>query len=586
MNFSYENQGTTTYLVYKIEENDEIDTMALGMMTNNRINGLASVIFTQMNEDRFLKYNVSSKISVRQFFMGTVNRKRLLSVFSGIVNVLLLVEDYMIEPASIILDLDYIFIDVSTCETVVICFPIVEEQKNKIDLGMFFKNIIFSTQFDQMENCDYVASLINYLNRAQVFSLVGFKEVLDGLLENRANVSNNAPSGTGAVQSPNNVAGEVKPPSSGNAQMTIPAANAPVQQMPTGNVRVPQAPTGNVSMPQTPSGTAVSQQNVNMQNNNEQEKQMSMYYLLRHYSKENKQIYKQQKEAKKEASAKQNKTNNTNNTTPNAVPGQPNNTVVPQQNAGMNIPGKQNGAAVPQQNAGMNIPGKQNSVAVPQQNAGMNIPGKQNGAAVPQQTAGMNIPGKQNSVAVPQQTAGMNIPGKQNSVTAPQQNAGMNIPGRQDNAAIPQPSMGMNAMNGNWGPDMVTTSVQNFGETTVLGNSAGIGETTVLGQASANIMPSPHLMRTKNNEKIAIDKPIFRMGKERSYVDYFIGDNTAVSRSHANIVSKDGEYFIVDTNSTNHTYVNGSMIQSNVEVKLSHGSKIMLANEEFEFHAY
>ena len=126
----------------------------------------------------------------------------------------------------------------------------------------------------------------------------------------------------------------------------------------------------------------------------------------------------------------------------------------------------------------------------------------------------------------------------------------------------------------------------NFGETTVLGGGATIGETTVLGSGAPNVQVHPHLIRTKNNERIDISKPVFRIGKERSYVDYFIGDNTAVSRSHANIVSRDGEYFIVDTNSTNHTYVNGGVILSNSETKLSNGTKIRLANEEFEFRLY
>ena len=67
---------------------------------------------------------------------------------------------------------------------------------------------------------------------------------------------------------------------------------------------------------------------------------------------------------------------------------------------------------------------------------------------------------------------------------------------------------------------------------------------------------------------------------------YFIGDNTAISRGHANIVDHNGEFFVVDTNSTNHTYVNGAMIQSGVETKLSHGDKIRLANEDFEFRMY
>lgn len=126
----------------------------------------------------------------------------------------------------------------------------------------------------------------------------------------------------------------------------------------------------------------------------------------------------------------------------------------------------------------------------------------------------------------------------------------------------------------------------NFGETTIL-NEDNIGETTILSnetQQQNRIVP--HLIRIKNNEKIFINKAVFRIGKERNYVDYFISDNTAISRSHANIVSHNGEYFLVDTNSTNHSFVNGKMISSNVEVKIEHGTKIMLANEIFEFKFY
>ena len=124
-------------------------------------------------------------------------------------------------------------------------------------------------------------------------------------------------------------------------------------------------------------------------------------------------------------------------------------------------------------------------------------------------------------------------------------------------------------------------------ETTVL-VSPMIGETTVLvnGQLPGQNQMIPFLIRRKGNEKISLNKPVFRIGKERSYADYFIGDNTAISRSHANIVSRDGEYYLVDTNSTNHTFLNGQMIQSNVETKLAHGDTIRLANEDFEFKLY
>lgn len=41
--------------------------------------------------------------------------------------------------------------------------------------------------------------------------------------------------------------------------------------------------------------------------------------------------------------------------------------------------------------------------------------------------------------------------------------------------------------------------------------------------------------------------------------------------------------FIVDTNSLNHTYVDGKQIPSGVETKLSDDSKFRLANETFAF---
>lgn len=68
MSFSYENQGTYTYLVYSVEEN-EIDTVCQGMLTNNKIPGFANTLFTQKDDEMYFKYNITSKVSVKQFFM-------------------------------------------------------------------------------------------------------------------------------------------------------------------------------------------------------------------------------------------------------------------------------------------------------------------------------------------------------------------------------------------------------------------------------------------------------------------------------------------------------------------------------------
>ena len=110
--------------------------------------------------------------------------------------------------------------------------------------------------------------------------------------------------------------------------------------------------------------------------------------------------------------------------------------------------------------------------------------------------------------------------------------------------------------------------------------------TRILNEGSSAAQTAPYLIRIKKNERIDLTKPVFRIGKEKNFVDYHIGDNAAVSRGHAEFMARGGEYFVTDMNSTNHTFVDGVMIQSSVEEKIAHGAKIRLGNEEFEFRLY
>lgn len=111
------------------------------------------------------------------------------------------------------------------------------------------------------------------------------------------------------------------------------------------------------------------------------------------------------------------------------------------------------------------------------------------------------------------------------------------------------------------------------------------GATTVLNEGYNTVQRqrNPMLLRKKTNEKVEINKNIFRIGKEMSYVDYCIADNTAVSRSHADIIRKNDEFYIVDNNSLNHTFLNGIQIPSSQMQKLEDYMVIKLADEIFEF---
>lgn len=118
------------------------------------------------------------------------------------------------------------------------------------------------------------------------------------------------------------------------------------------------------------------------------------------------------------------------------------------------------------------------------------------------------------------------------------------------------------------------------GETEVLEpGERAFAETTVLHE----LMRLPFLVRRNTKEKILINRDVFKMGKEKSYVDYYI-ENDAVSRSHADIIRKRDCFYVVDRGSLNHTFLEGKRVPPETYVKLESGQSFVLADEEFTFY--
>ncbi|MDR1328131.1 MAG: DUF6382 domain-containing protein [Oscillospiraceae bacterium] len=516
MEFSFETQGASTYLVYHLSADDVIDSVSLGMLSNNKIRGLAPVLFTRMDEHRYLKYNISAKIPAGKFFTGEVTKKRLLGVFGGVADAIAEAGEYMLDASKLILDREYIFTDVTTYETLMICLPIGNNADAPApDIPAFFKEILFGSQYAPEEDNKYVAELISLLNGAAAFSLADFGAAVKRLQNETERAPASAePRYVPAPQyiPPPPVVSE-SPPTPAVSPAPARADSQPVYAPP------PVTPQPVTPRPAAPPPAPPARRQEREWAPRAEEKSISLLQLLLHYSKENKELYNAQK-AKKAIKAE-------GGAPRRAKPENPESKRAPRQIK--NVP------AAP--NAGFAVPGVEAE------------PVRQGEAPEPRarEAAGR-------AYAEPIRTA---APRPQQAPVQAYQTAA--------------------------GPEAVEPRRQvSFGETVVL-NAAAVGSTEDLDGGS---LDAPHLIRSRNNEKINLTAPVFRIGKERSFVDYFIGDNTAVSRSHAEFTARGGEYFVADMNSTNHTYLNGEMIPSGVEMKLEHGSKIRLANEEFEFRLY
>lgn len=513
-NFTYENQGANTYLVYKMAESETLDSISLGMITNNRIPGFAVTMFMQMNNERYIKYNVTSKVSINQLFAGQINRKRLLGSFCGIVNALLAAEDYMIDADAILLDLDYIYADVSTCETVLICLPIKEKVRDNIDYDMFFRNIMFSTQFDQTENCSYVMQIINFLNSGNTFSLSQFKALLESLRDDgirKENVSNTLKELNGDVQ-------YTKQPYSPTAD-----CGHPEKLLKQTDVHLPE----NYAIKNF-SAQISAEDKVESS-----EKPVGRFHFFQHHKKES-----ESHKAQKEISKKEQKTDKR---------------LKKESKKSLKKGNIESG-----KKEDKNVP----FMAFP-------IPGQDGGVIDASQSAQVK-----EAASISRNTGETAVPFSSHGSDDRVQQTFSDVKVSQ----IPEGKSEI--------AEKKVNEAEGFGDTVYANNLYESDDTVIMGQGISGQKIAPHLIRLRNNEKIPITKTIFRLGRNVEYNDYVISGNEFVGKSHCQIVTKNDEYFIIDNNSVNHTYVNGVIVQPGNEVKLAHGQSIRLANEEFEFRIF
>ena len=381
-----------------------------------------------------------------------------------------------------------------------------------------------NTQFDSTENSDHVAKIFNFLNTSPVFSLTDFKMLLeeirnDGnvtdMLSNVKNESINNQQNTAqnninnrSVQPQQIPVQQAQPIPVQQQQRTIQVQSKPQSQQ-AQQFQQPVRPMPNNIQMNIPNGN-MPNQSINGKQQQFQanqpsgtQKEMSLFYLLQHYSAENAAIYKAQKAAKKanaqnnmasgnmgmpEAGNKHKRDKN-----PKMPKGQP-------QSGNFNVPGKPEGN-------GMRVPSMQGGNVRPPM-SGMN--GQQNFAIPGQHNKSMvQDRGQQQNIVQPQQSV-------QNEYAATEEQIGnvrTDYSNTSQNRAQEYNQSFVQTQQHNQEQPPMQGQQMNFGETTNL-DMLRNGGTTVLNPSMRNPqMISPNLIRMKNNEKIMINKPVLSLTK-------------------------------------------------------------------------
>lgn len=493
--FFCENQGTHTYLIYEAPLEANIDKLSLGMMTNNKIKGFLPFIYTQMDGKSQFKYEISAKVSLSQYVSSVLNRHKVLTIFRTITETILASEEYMIESASFVMDLEYMYVDVTTAEVELICLPLKDRTENNI--GLFFKEMIYNTniRYDASENCDYVVKIINFLNGSPIFSLVDFRSLLDSLdqLEIQTKSSN---ADTPAIHYL-------------NRQVEEELKNPDISEVKTDH----------------------SENIFNVKKNTNKENQNYIKELV--YEEKNiKEIFGSKNPKKNE-------------------------------DIFFDIPGQSSNAepVSSEKKKRFSFWGGHSKKNEKQKDSKKQEKKK----------AGFFSKQKEDEQFWEESFGVFPV----NEM----------VSSREARSSVEQKVEVQDYKKEEYGSSLERGRI-NFGTTTVFDEENERGTVCLVDEEKKNITSiRAKLIRVRNNQSIPIDKSVFKIGYLQDYVDYYV-DNPAVSRSHAMIIRKNEEFFIIDTNSSNHTYVEGQMIVSNSEVLIRDRARIRLANEEFIFRIY
>ena len=502
MELFYENSGRATFLVYTLQEGDEVDSIGLGMLGNNTIPGILPITENHHDEESRLLFNVTSQISLTKFLMSKISRKKILTVFISICDALLGAESYLLDENLFLLDKDYIFTNVSNGSTNLVYLPVIRET-GPLDLPAFFKDLIVSIESDPDENFDYAGKILNFLNSRDGFDLAKFRELVYKLRQ---------PVDSKKYKESNNVS----PKSSDQYVQPAPQKKEQHERITPSRDQGPKK-TEPTEMPGDKDLKAFefdipddALDNIFGPSGEEEEKKPLLGGLFKKKSKEEKK--------------------------PRF--------------------GKKKGKAADEEDPvfGFDIPGES---PMP-----FDIPGEpaRDGAGSGRKPVEKSASNEKKPEAKTPKGGGINDISAPKKPTVRKQ--------VQDDIDV----------EGHTVYDIAGDSYDDSDLTALVSDG-----TVKQPKKGAAVNKRASLTRVSNNERKEITGDLFRMGRQKEAVDYVITGNKYISHVHADIIKRDGKYYISDLNSKNHTKVNGTELMSGTEYLLHSGDHILLSNEEFVF---
>jgi len=182
ISFKVRNIGSEKYLSYILNDDCEFDEELLDYLEENRIPELIDIIYEEDDENDYLTYNVTGRTTVDALLSNTVNAEKILGIIRGVASGIVNLRDLGIPASYVVLHKEFTYVNPVTYDVGMLCVPVESEANINAEFRMFAKDLLTSVIYDDSEDCNYVAKLLNLLN-ADKFTVRNFYAQLTELME-------------------------------------------------------------------------------------------------------------------------------------------------------------------------------------------------------------------------------------------------------------------------------------------------------------------------------------------------------------------------------------------------------------------
>ncbi len=182
--FKTKKKNNKEFLQLKLSSKDRVNINEVQILSNAEDGGLLGLICEKSNKLKVIKYDISHKLTLKEYLSNPQTRDSFIQVLQGIIKTLRYCEENQLNPKKIIYDTSYTFVDAVSKAVLFVYCPI-ENFENEGSIEHFVASVASETVTSQSQDGSFIIEFRKFVENMKFFSLIDFEKKVNSFCEEK-----------------------------------------------------------------------------------------------------------------------------------------------------------------------------------------------------------------------------------------------------------------------------------------------------------------------------------------------------------------------------------------------------------------